>query len=85
MFEIVASRTAQSLYALLMLGGVGVLAWLCLANLPLLGAVLAFCFGLPLVMLVAAPLAAGCAFLVGLLAGGVTIAASAARQARHGG
>ncbi|MDH4869809.1 hypothetical protein [Pseudomonas sp. BN515] len=85
MFEIVATRTACSLYVLVITGGVVALAWLCLANLPLLGAVVAFCVGLPLLALVAAPLAAGGSLLVGLLAGLLAIAGSAVQRVRHDG
>jgi hypothetical protein len=85
MFEIVATRTARTLYALVMTGGVVALAWLCLAQLPLLGAVVAFCVGLPLLALVAAPVAAGGALLVGVLAGLLAIVSSSARRVRHGG
>ncbi|MDT4865009.1 hypothetical protein FQZ97_997890 [compost metagenome] len=85
MFENVATRTARIFYALVMTGGVVALAWLCLANFPLLGAVVAFCVGLPLLALVAAPLAAGGSLLVGLLAGLLAIAGSAAQRVRHGG
>lgn len=85
MFEIVATRTAQALYALVMTSGVLALAGLCLAKLPLLGAVIAFCVGLPLLALVAAPLAAGGSMLLGLLAGLLAIAGSTARRVRRGG
>lgn len=85
MFEKVATRTARTLYVLSMAVGVLVLAWLCLANLPLWGAVLMFCLGLPLLALVAAPVAAGGALLAGVLAGVAVIAGSSARRLRHGG
>lgn len=85
MFEKVATRTARTLYVLTMAVGILALAWLCLAKLPLLGAVLAFCVGLPLLALVAAPVAAGGALLVGVLAGLAAIAGSSARRLRHGG
>ncbi|MBH8442580.1 hypothetical protein I8S28_32235, partial [Pseudomonas aeruginosa] len=48
MFENVASCTARILYSLIMGLGVLLFAWTCLANLPLWGAALAFCLGLPL-------------------------------------
>lgn len=85
MFENVATQTSRALYVLVITGCVVALAWLCLAKLPLLGAVLAFCLGLPLLMLVAAPLAAGGAFLVGLVAGLLATAGSAVQRARSGG
>ena len=40
MFENVATQTSRTLYALVITGCVVALAWLCLAKLPLLGAVL---------------------------------------------
>lgn len=86
MFENVTARTARTLYVLAMGLGVIALAWLCLANLPLWVAVLAFCLGLPLLALVAGPLAAAGALLAGVVAGlAAFIAGSAARRARHGG
>lgn len=86
MFEKVASRTARTLYILAMGLGATALAWLCLAKLPLWAAVLAFCLGLPVLALAAAPLAAGGALLAGVVAGlAVLIAGSAARRIRHGG
>lgn len=68
MFEKTALRTAHTVYALALGTGVTWLAWLCLVHLPLWAAVLAFCFGLPLLALAAAPLAAGGAMLAGLVA-----------------
>lgn len=85
MFEKIATQTARTLYALTMAVGVLALAWLCLTNLPLLGAVLAFCVGLPLLAWVAAPVAAVGALLAGLLAGLAATAGSSARRLRHGG
>lgn len=86
MFEKVALRTAQTLYALVIGLGVMALAWVCLANLPLWAAVLAFGIALPLLALVASPVAACGAMLVGTLAGLVAvIAGSSARRVRHGG
>lgn len=85
MFEIIATRTARTLYALVMTSGVLALAWLCLANFSFWVAVLAFCMGLPLLALVATPVAAGGALVLGILAGLVAIAASFARRVRAGG
>lgn len=86
MFEKVALRTAHALYALAIGLGVVALAWVCLANLPLWAALLAFCLGLPLLALAAAPVAAGGALLAGMLAGLLAlIAALSARRVRHGG
>lgn len=69
MFEKAALRTAHLVYALAIGTGVIGLAWLCLMHLPWWAAVLAFCFGLPLLALAAAPLAVGGALLAGLAAG----------------
>lgn len=83
MFEKTALLTAKTLYALAI--GVGVIwfAWLCLANLPVWAAVLMFCLSLPLLALVAAPVAAGGALLAGVVVGLVAlISGSFARKAR---
>lgn len=86
MFEKAALLTANTLYALAIGVGVIWLAWLCLANLPLWAAVLMFCLGLPLLALVAAPIAAGGALLAGVVVGVVTlISGSSARKIRSGG
>ncbi|WP_236213017.1 hypothetical protein [Metapseudomonas otitidis] len=85
MFEHVATQTSRSLYALVMTGCVAALAWLCLANLPVMGAVVAFCLGLPLLALVAAPIVAGGSILVGVLVGLLASAGSAVQRARSGG
>ncbi|MGR3966124.1 hypothetical protein FW800_16870 [Pseudomonas sp. 910_23] len=86
MFEKAALLTANTLYALVIGVGVIWLAWLCLANLPLWAAVLTFCLGLPLLALVAAPIAAGGALLAGVVVGLVTlISGSSARKIRSGG
>lgn len=86
MFEKVALRTAQTLYALAIGLGVVALAWVCLVNLPLWAALLVFCLGLPLLALAATPIAAGGALLGGLVAGLVMlIAGASARRVRHGG
>ncbi|AHZ80024.1 MULTISPECIES: hypothetical protein [Pseudomonas] len=82
MFEIIATRTARTLYALVMASGVLALAWLCLANLSFWVAIVAFCVGLPLLALVATPVAAGGALVLGIAAGLVAIVVSAARQLR---
>lgn len=83
MFEITALRTAQTLYALAIGIGVIGLAWLCLANLPVWAAILLFCLGLPVLALVAAPIAAGGALLAGLVVGLVAmISSSSARRLR---
>ncbi|SDA63317.1 hypothetical protein SAMN03159443_01895 [Pseudomonas sp. NFACC15-1] len=73
MIEKAALRTARTVYALTISTGVIWLAWLCLVHLPLWAAVLAFCFGLPLLALMAAPLAAGGALLAGLGVSVVTL------------
>lgn len=86
MFEKVALRTAQTLYALAIGLGVVALAWVCLVNLPLWAALLVFCLGLPVLALAATPIAAGGALLGGLVAGLVMLIADAsARRVRHGG
>ena len=86
MFEKVALRTAQTLYALAIGLGVVALAWVCLVNLPLWAALLVFCLGLPVLALAATPIAAGGALLGGLVAGLVMlIAGASARRVRHGG
>ena len=83
MFERTALRTAKTLYALAIGIGVIWLAWLCLTNLPVWAAVLMFCLGLPLLALVAAPIAAGGALLAGLVVGLVAvISSSSARRLR---
>ncbi|WP_243435184.1 MULTISPECIES: hypothetical protein [unclassified Pseudomonas] len=69
MIEKAALRTAKTLYALAIGAGVIWLAWLCLAHLPLWAAVVVFCIGLPLLASVAAPIAAGGAWLAGLAVG----------------
>ncbi|WP_405119223.1 hypothetical protein [Pseudomonas leptonychotis] len=85
MFEKVALRTAQTLYALAIGLGVVALAWVCLSNLPLWAALLVFCLGLPVLALAATPIAAGGALLGGLVAGLVVlIAGASARRVRHG-
>ncbi|TBV10262.1 hypothetical protein DNK08_07225 [Stutzerimonas kirkiae] len=85
MFEKVASRTAKTLYALAMGLGVIALAWLCLAKLPLVGAIFAFCVGLPLLALVAGPIAAVASGLAGVAVGLLATAGATARRARSGG
>lgn len=85
MFEIIATRTARTLYALVMASGILVLAWLCLANFSFWVAVMAFCVGLPLLALVATPVAAGGALVLGVLAGLLAIVVSAVRQPRSDG
>lgn len=86
MFEKAALLTAKTLYALAIGVGVIWLAWLCLANLPLWAAVLMFCLGLPLLALVAAPVAAGGALLAGVVIGLVAlISGSFDRKARSDG
>lgn len=86
MFEKAALLTAKTLYALAIGVGVIWLAWLCLANLPLWAAVLMFCLGLPLLAMIAAPVAAGGALLAGVVVGLVTlISGSFARKVRSGG
>ncbi|WP_339508260.1 hypothetical protein [Pseudomonas sp. RL_35y_Pfl2_P42] len=86
MIEKTALRTAQTLYALAIGAGVIWLAWLCLMHLPWWAAVVAFCLGLPLLAMAAAPIAAGGALLAGLVAGLVTlVSCSIARRARAGG
>ncbi|WP_080762082.1 hypothetical protein [Pseudomonas fluorescens] len=67
MFEKAALRTANFLYALAIGAGVIGVAWLCLAHLPLWAAVVVFCIGLPLLASVAAPVAAGGAWLAGVV------------------
>lgn len=84
MFEKTAIRTAKTLYALAIGVGVVWLAWLCLTNLPVWAAVLMFCLGLPLLALVAAPIAAGGALLAGVVVGLVVmISSSSARRVRY--
>ncbi|EKT4469992.1 hypothetical protein QEM11_000800 [Pseudomonas putida] len=86
MFEKVALRTAKTLYALAIVASVGWLAWVCLANLPLWAAVLMFCLGLPILALVATPIAAGGALLSGVVVGLVAaIAGLFARRLQRGG
>ncbi|MBA1271604.1 MULTISPECIES: hypothetical protein [Pseudomonas] len=85
MFEKTALLTAKTLYALAIGVGVIWLAWLCLANLPVWAAALMFCLGLPLLALVAAPIAAGGALLTGVVVGLVAlISGSFARKFRSG-
>lgn len=86
MFEKTALLTAKTLYALAIGVGVIWLAWLCLASLPLWAAALIFCLGLPLLALVAAPIAAGGALLAGVVVALVTlISGSFARKVRSDG
>ena len=85
MFEKTALLTAKTLYALAIGVGVIWLTWLCLANLPVWAAALMFCLGLPLLALVAAPIAAGGALLTGVVVGLVAlISGSFARKFRSG-
>ena len=85
MFEKAALLTDKTLYALAIGVGVIWLAWLCLANLPVWAAALMFCLGLPLLALVAAPIAAGGALLTGVVVGLVAlISGSFARKFRSG-
>ncbi|GLH33996.1 hypothetical protein BR1R5_33840 [Pseudomonas sp. BR1R-5] len=86
MFEKVALLTSKTLYALVIGAGVIWLAHLCLVSLPLWAAVLVFCFGLPVLALVATPIAAGGALLAGLVAGLVAlIACSVSRRPQRVG
>jgi len=86
MFEKAALRTAKTLYALAIGAGVIWLAWLCLAHLPLWAAVIVFCIGLPLLASVAAPIAAGGAWLAGLAVGlAAIIGRSLYRRVRSAG
>jgi hypothetical protein len=86
MFEKAALRTAKTLYALAIGAGVIWLAWLCLAHLPLWAAVVVFCIGLPLLASVAAPIAAGGAWLAGLVVGlAAIIGLSLYRRVRSAG
>ncbi|MHC8349203.1 hypothetical protein ACYZT7_07415 [Pseudomonas sp. RT4P38] len=73
MFEKAARRTANTFYALAIGTGVVWLAWLCLTHLPLWAAVVMFCLGLPLLALVAAPVAGGGALLAGVVGGLVAV------------
>ena len=85
MFEKVALRTGITLYALAIGTGVLWLAWLCSVNLPLWAALLTFCLGLPVLALVATPIAAGGALLIGLATGLLAvIAGSVARRPQRG-
>lgn len=84
MFEKTALRTAKTLYALAIGVGVIWLAWLCLTSLPVWAAVLMFCLGLPLLALVAAPIAAGGALLAGVVVGLVAVIShSSSRRVRY--
>jgi thiamine transporter ThiT len=86
MIEKTALRTAQLLYALAIGAGVIWLAWLCLMQLPWWAAIVAFCVGLPLLAMAAAPLVAGGALLAGLVVGLVTLISGAiARRRQVGG
>lgn len=86
MIEKTALRTAQLLYALAIGAGVLWLAWLCLVHLPWWAAMAAFCLGLPLLAMAAAPVAAGGALLAGLAVGAVTwVSVAIARRVRAGG
>ena len=86
MFEKTALLTAKTLYALAIGVGVVWFAWLCLAHLPVWAAVLVFCLAGPLLALVAAPVAAGGAFLAGAAVGLVAwISGSFAQRVRRGG
>lgn len=85
MFEKVAVLTTKTLYALAIGVGVISLAWFCLANFPLWAAVLMFCLGLPVLALMATPIAAGGALLGGLVVGLVAaIAGLVSRQPERG-
>lgn len=86
MIEKAALRTAKTLYALAIGAGVIWLAWLCLAHLPLWAAVVVFCVALPLLASVAAPIAAGGAWLAGLAVGLIAvISRSLYRRVRSAG
>ena len=85
MFEKVALRTANTLYALAIGAGVIWLAWLCLAHLPLLAAVVVFCIALPLLAMLLGPLAAAGALVGGAVAGLVAMCGRAVRPARSDG
>lgn len=86
MFEKVALLTSKTLYALAIGAIVIWFAYLCVASLPLWGAVLVFCLGLPILALIATPIAAGGALLSGLVVGLVAIiAGSFARRPQRGG
>jgi hypothetical protein len=83
MIEKTARRTANTVYALAIGAGVVWLAWLCLTHLPLWAAMLMFCLGLPLLALVATPVAAGGALLVGVVVGLIAlISRTLARRVR---
>lgn len=86
MVEKIASRTAKTLYALAIATGALWLAWLCLANLPVWAAVLAFGLLAVPAALVAAPLAAVGAGLAGLVVGlAAAVSGLIARRVRDGG
>ncbi|QZD72865.1 hypothetical protein [Pseudomonas sp. 3-2] len=86
MFEKTTLRTAQTLYALAIGTGVIWLAWLCLVHLSGWAVIVAFCLGLPLLALVATPIAAGGALLAGLVVGLVTVVSGLiVRRVRAGG
>jgi hypothetical protein len=86
MFEKTAIRTAHTLYALAIGACVIWLAWLCLVHLPWWAAIAAFCLGLPLLAMAAAPIAAGGALLGGLVMGLLALISCAiARRVRAGG
>jgi thiamine transporter ThiT len=85
MIEKTALRTAQLLYALAIGAGVIWLAWLCLMQLPWWAAIVAFCVGLPLLAMAAAPLVAGGALLAGLVVGLVTLISGAIVRRRQVG
>ena len=86
MFEKAATRTAKTIYALAIGVGVIWLAWLCLTHFSAWMAVLMFCLGLPLLGLIAAPIAAGGALLAGIAVGlAVTVSAAFVRRVRSAG
>jgi hypothetical protein len=85
MFEKAALRTAHTLYALAIGAGVIGLAWVCLVHLPWWAAMAAFCVGLPVLAMAAAPLAAGGALVAGVAVGLLAVVSGAlARRVRAG-
>ena len=69
MFAKTALHTSRALYALLVVAGLGWLAWVCLANMSLGMAAAVFVVAGLLMAAVLAPVAAALAGLVGVLVG----------------
>ena len=80
MFAKTALHTSRTLYVLLVVGGLGWLAWVCLANMSLGMAAAVFVVAGLLMTAVLAPVVAALSGLVGILVGAVAALLQAATR-----